>query len=90
MPSADSADAAAAVTLLDAALSLWRGAAFAEHADVPRIAPPRRAAWTAAANGASEARAVALLHAGRFDESVAAAEALATARATPRRCAGRG
>ena len=75
---ADSADPDEAVTLLDAALSLWRGAAYAEHADVPSIAPEARR-LDMLRNGAAEARTLTLLHAGRYNESVSAAEALVTA-----------
>ena len=72
------ADPAAAVAFLDEALGLWRGPAFAEHADVACIAPEARR-LEELRRSACEFRASALLRAGRVDESVAAAEALATA-----------
>ena len=74
---ADSADPDEAVTLLDAAL---RSGAAPRSPSTPtcRASRRKRAAWTCCAS-ASEARARALLHAGRYDESVAAAEALVTA-----------
>ena len=75
---AATADAAEAVALLDEALGLWRGPAFAEHADVACIAPEARR-LEELRRSAFESRACALLRAGRVDESVAAAEALATA-----------
>ncbi|HET6835344.1 MAG TPA: BTAD domain-containing putative transcriptional regulator [Acidimicrobiales bacterium] len=78
MRDAATADAAEAVTFLDEALRLWRGSAFAEHADVACIAPEARR-LEELRRSASESRARALLRAGRVDESVAAAEALATA-----------
>jgi predicted ATPase/DNA-binding SARP family transcriptional activator len=67
----------AAVALFDAALGLWRGSAFAEHADVACIAPEARR-LEELRRSASEARVNALLRTGRADEAVAAAEALVT------------
>ena len=75
---AAAAEPVAAVALLDAALGLWRGAAFAEHADIACIAPEARR-LEELRRSASEARVNALLRAGRVDEAVAAAEALVTA-----------
>jgi predicted ATPase/DNA-binding SARP family transcriptional activator len=71
------ADPAAAVALLDSALGLWRGSAFAEHADVACIAPEARR-LEELRRSASETRVNALLRAGRADDAVAAAEALVT------------
>ena len=71
------AEPAAAVAILDAALGLWRGSAFAEHADVACIAPEARR-LEELRRSASEARVTALLRAGRADQAVAAAEALVT------------
>jgi len=78
MRAAAPADAAAAVAFLYEALRLWRGPAFAEHADVACIAPEARR-LDELRRSASESRASALLRAGRVDESVAASEALVTA-----------
>jgi predicted ATPase/DNA-binding SARP family transcriptional activator len=76
--SARDADANDAVDLLVAALDLWKGPAFGDCADVEGVrAEARRLEERRSA--AAEARAAALLRAGRVDEAVAAAEAVVTA-----------
>src|SRR5687768_8680947 len=77
----DGARHAAAVDaagLLAAALDLWKGPAFGDRADVERVRAEARR-LEARRTAAREAHAAALLHAGRVDEAVAAAEALVTA-----------
>ena len=78
MRDAATADAAAAVALLDEALGLG---AVRRSPSTPtsRALRPRRAAWRSCGEAPPNLCASALLHAGRVDESVAAAEALATA-----------
>lgn len=63
--------------LLDEALALWHGPAFADHAEVESIAPEARR-LDELRRGAIEAHISALRGAGRVDEAVAEAEALVT------------
>ena len=67
---------ARAVALLDEALELWRGPAYAEEADVCERARRGPAAGGAPEPGRRGPRAGLLLEAGREPEAVAAAEAL--------------
>jgi predicted ATPase/DNA-binding SARP family transcriptional activator len=71
------ADAVDAADLLGAALDLWQGPAYGDCADVERVRAEARR-LEARRSGAREAYAEALLRAGRVDDAVAAAEALAT------------
>lgn len=74
---ASTAEPVPAVMLLDEALTLWRGPAFADHADLELIAPEARR-LEELRRAAIEARITALRGAGRVDEAVAGAEALVT------------
>jgi len=68
---------AEAAALLDEAIALWRGPAFGDQADLDCVRAEARRLEERRI-GAREARAAALLAAGRAADAVAAAEALVT------------